>query len=61
MIIVVVNQANTTFKEEKKLQSEVESIAVSLCTNSETAVATPLRVMLNFQRTLLEITKQTVS
>ena len=31
---------------------ELDSIAVSLFTNSETAAATPLRVMRNFQRTL---------
>ena len=30
----------------------LDSIAVSLFTNSETAAATPLRVMRNFQRTL---------
>ena len=30
----------------------VDSIAVSLSTNSETAAATPLRVMRNFQRSL---------
>ena len=33
-------------------QMRVDSIAVSLFTNSETAAATPLRVMRNFQRTL---------
>ena len=33
-------------------ESKLDSIAVSLFTNSETAAATPLRVMRNFQRTL---------
>ena len=35
-----------------RLTLKLDSIAVSLFTNSETAAATPLRVMRNFQRTL---------
>ena len=49
------NQANQFFPQQKVLHyhqsvhgSRVDSIAVSIFTNSETAAATPLRVMQNF-------------